>query len=189
MNRIGMIVDISHTSQETAADVLKHSKAPVIFSHSNAKSVWDVPRNIPDHNLAEVRRTGSLVMATFAPQFVSQSEIGLGEKATLERVAGELNTRSGLLSADENAMSDHIEYIASMTGREHVGLGSDFDGIQSTPIGLENVSKYPYLVSARTTKPERPPLTMSAFSLPNSSVAVGTIRKSWVLQAVSLKDL
>lgn len=84
-------------------------------------------------------------------------------------------------------MSDHIEYIASITGREHVGLGSDFDGIQSTPIGLENVSKYPYLVSARTTKPERPSLTMSAFSSPNSSVAVGTIRKLWVLQAVSLE--
>jgi membrane dipeptidase len=148
MNRIGMIVDVSHTSPETAADVLKHSKSPVIFSHSNARAVWDVPRNVPDHILKEVKRTGSLVMATFAPQFVSQSEAGVGQKATLERVAG---TRRWqllcLLCQCSCASADHIEHIASLTGREHVGLGSDFDGISSTPIGLENVSKYPYLVS------------------------------------------
>lgn len=89
MNRIGMIVDVSHTSAETAADVLRHSKAPVIFSHSNAQTVWNVPRNVPDHILKDVKRTKSLIMATFAPQFVSQSEAGVGQKATLERVAGE----------------------------------------------------------------------------------------------------
>ena len=89
MNRLGMIVDISHTSEQTSADVLKHSRSPVIFSHSNAKAVWDVPRNVPDYLLKEVKRTKSVVMATFAPQFVSESEQGVGERATLKRVAGE----------------------------------------------------------------------------------------------------
>lgn len=94
MNRLGMIVDISHTSASTARDVLQYSLAPPIFSHSNAASIWNVSRNVPDDVLelvADRRRNKAgdgLVMATFAPQFVSQTEAGVGEKATLERVAG-----------------------------------------------------------------------------------------------------
>lgn len=94
MNRLGMIVDISHTSEQTARDVLKLSKAPVLFSHSNAKGVWNVTRNVPDDILESIgRREGAsaIVMATFAPQFVSQHEDGSGIKATLERVAGKFD--------------------------------------------------------------------------------------------------
>ncbi|KAK9899448.1 hypothetical protein P389DRAFT_48660 [Cystobasidium minutum MCA 4210] len=126
MNRLGMIVDVSHTSDLTVSDVLKHAHAPFIFSHSNARAVYDSVRNIPDDLLKAVGKTSSdkraLVMATFAPQFV-------GVNATLSQVA------------------DHIEYIAKFVGRNHVGIGSDFDGILSTPAGLENASKYPDLLA------------------------------------------
>lgn len=93
MNRIGMIVDISHTSVPTARDVLRASRAPPIFSHSNARAIFNVTRNIPDEILDLIQSGNTmsrdaLVMATFAPQFVSESEQGEGSKATLERVAG-----------------------------------------------------------------------------------------------------
>ena len=96
MARLGMIIDISHTSEETARDVLRHSQAPVIFSHSNARGVWDVPRNVPDDILESLQRNDTVdavVMATFAPQFVSQHEKGGGTKATLSKVAGRQKVR------------------------------------------------------------------------------------------------
>ena len=96
MARLGMIIDISHTSEETARDVLRHSQAPVIFSHSNARGVWDVPRNVPDDILESLQRNDTVdavVMATFAPQFVSQHEKGGGVKATLSEVAGRHEVR------------------------------------------------------------------------------------------------
>lgn len=126
MNRLGMIVDASHTSDSTVWDVLKHSEAPFIFSHSNARSVYNSVRNIPDSLLRAIAEIPSdkrpLIMATFAPQFV-------GQNASLSLVA------------------DHIQYIAGIVGHNHIGIGSDFDGILSVPAGLEDASKYPYLIA------------------------------------------
>lgn len=142
MNRIGMIVDLAHTSEDTMLDVLgarkdwDGSRAPVIFSHSSAYSLCPHPRNVKDHVLQLVRERNSLVMVNFNPGFVScvesDSEDGLPDlypaNSTLARVV------------------DHIFHIGNLIGFDHVGLGSDFDGIEDTPRGLEDVSKYPELV-------------------------------------------
>lgn len=117
------IVDISHTSDKTASAVLSYSLAPPIFSHSNARAIHPVRRNVPDSILEQISRSNlpnstvrskdALVAITFAPQFVSDGGASLGKVA------------------------DHIEYVAKLAGRDHVGLGSDFDGIGTVPVGLE----------------------------------------------------
>ncbi|ETS80388.1 hypothetical protein PFICI_07917 [Pestalotiopsis fici W106-1] len=140
MNRIGMIVDLAHVSADTMRDVLggsdwEGSKAPVMYSHSSAFSICPHPRNVPDDILQLVKKTNSIVMVNFAPDFISCEDVGndngvpapVPENATLDKVA------------------DHITYIGDLIGYDHVGVGSDFDGIPSVPKGLEDVSKYPEL--------------------------------------------
>ncbi len=122
MNRMGMIVDISHTSPETMNDVLDVAEAPVIWSHSSARGVHDHPRNVPDQVLRRLPENGGVVMVTFVPGFLTSND-----EATIGDVA------------------DHIEHIAALAGVDHVGIGSDFDGIDSTPVGLEDVSTFPAL--------------------------------------------
>lgn len=126
MNRLGMIVDISHVSEDCASQVLSLSRAPIMFSHSNAKGVFDCVRNVPDHILDRVPSNGGIVMVTFVPEHCTARRAD----ATMEMVI------------------DHLFYIANRIGWDHVGLGSDFDGIASVIPGLEDVKCYPRLLKA-----------------------------------------
>ncbi|KAK6529838.1 hypothetical protein TWF281_008996 [Arthrobotrys megalospora] len=124
-NRLGMIIDLSHVSPATMRDVLSISKAPIIFSHSSAYELTPHPRNVPDDVLQLVKRNKGVVQVNFVPDFVTQAGDG---KASLEDVA------------------DHVVYIGEKVGWEYVGFGSDYDGSESMPEGLEDVGKYPELI-------------------------------------------
>ncbi|KAI9331686.1 dipeptidase 1-like protein [Zopfochytrium polystomum] len=128
MNRLGMLIDLSHVSPETMLQAIRLSTAPVVFSHSSAFAVCNSPRNVPDKILKMLKAKDGVVMVNFFPDFVGCNKKN-PKNVTLEDVA------------------DHVSYIAKLIGAEYVGLGSDFDGIPSTPKGLEDVSKYPNLVA------------------------------------------
>ena len=159
VNRCGWLVDLSHTSDDTMRQAIEISEAPVIFSHSSARALCDVPRNVPDDVLELVGRTGGVVMVTFVPSFVAPegAEFNQVVWAEARRVRAEHpDDPEGVRVAMDawfeanpgppasmSDVADHIDHVREVAGVDHVGIGSDFDGAPTMPEGLEDVSCYP----------------------------------------------
>ena len=168
MNRLGMVVDISHVSAETMHAVLDTSAAPVMFSHSSARALVDHPRDVPDDVLRLLERNGGVVMVNFYPGYVSAARNRWDADYAAERARYDSPPFAGMYIGQPDRakaaldewvkahpapkvtlaeVADHIEHVRQIAGIDHVGLGSDFDGIPLAPVGLEGVDKYPQLLA------------------------------------------
>jgi membrane dipeptidase len=163
MNWLGMLVDLSHVSPETMKDAIRISQAPVIFSHSSARALNDVPRNVPDDVLQLLPKNGGVVMVTFVPGFLSPkvaawqklqdaeqarlTKLFPADAAAVTRGVNEWSAAHPAPRATLADAADHIDHIRKVAGIDHLGIGSDFDGITMVPAGLEDVSQYPALIA------------------------------------------
>ncbi len=164
MNRLGMLVDLAHVSDSVMAQTLRLSAAPVIFSHSSARALADVPRDVPDAILRMLPRNGGVVMVNFYCPFVDSAWVRYGgqQRAAAEQArllhGADSAAAGAALAAWRTAnpppprptvatVADHIEHIRRVAGVDHVGYGSDFDGIDCAPQGLDDVSRFPALTA------------------------------------------
>ena len=168
MNWLGMLVDLSHVSPETMRDAIQLSEAPIIFSHSSARALCDVPRNVPDDVLRMLPENGGVIMISFVPGFTSQevadhSATASAEAARLEALHGDDQAaRDAGMAAWREAhptpvatiaqVANHIDHVREAAGIDHIGLGADFDGITTVIQGLEDVSTYPALTAELMTR-------------------------------------
>jgi membrane dipeptidase len=168
LNRSGVLVDLSHVSDDTMRQAIDVSEAPVIFSHSSCRALCDVPRNVPDDVLEQVARTGAVVMVTFVPSFTAPegAEANLRSWEEARRLREEYGEdRVGLHAAMQTwweeleevpatvaQVADHIDHVRNVAGVDHIGVGGDYDGAGSMPEGLEDVSGYPVLFAELATR-------------------------------------
>ena len=141
MNRLGMMVDISHVSDKTFWDALETSKAPIFASHSSARALSNIPRNMTDEMIVALARKGGVVQVNFGCSFISQ------KSADSVRGAGAGTRAKGVQATFEEAIA-HFEHLVKIAGVDAIGIGADFDGVDCVPKGLEDVSKYPNITRA-----------------------------------------
>ncbi|TCO77139.1 dipeptidase [Chromatocurvus halotolerans] len=161
MNRLGMVVDISHAAPATMRDAMAISEAPVMYSHSNTLALNGHPRNAPDDMLELLKENGGLIMVTFVESFTSEevrqagadrsaelarvTALNPGRPAIIEKAMADWDAANPMPKATLSQVADHIDHIRALIGVDHIGIGGDFDGVSTLPLGLEDVSTYPAL--------------------------------------------